>query len=261
MYLRHARRNPIALLALLSVVSVVSAGCGTAAAKLRAVESPIDIDTSSVLADPDQPTLTVLYPWGATSRMLMQYQAKEPCRSRHKEEDVRGIPAPGFFVKYGDEKYELKNVHYHAPSEHKIDKTSAEVEAHLVHQNAKGDYLVLAVHLDTSATAQSGEHDKLIDSAPPVEICPPDPPMLPVRNNIALRGLLPADVSAYRYVGSLTTKREGEYHSPVQWLIMKQRMSLTTASQAKLHAIWPGAAFPHGNSKPVTKAAPKVYVK
>src|SRR3974390_538420 len=64
--------------------------------------------------------------------------------------------APGSFVSIGDAKYELKQFHFHRPSEEKINGKSYEMSVHLVHTDTKGNLAVVAVLL------QEGEDNPLV---------------------------------------------------------------------------------------------------
>ncbi|GII91863.1 carbonic anhydrase family protein [Sinosporangium siamense] len=261
MFISHAR---LAAATLLTMISVVSSGCLTSSTRTvveAPVESPIDINTSAVVVDLAQPDLVIHYDPHLRSRVLMKYNNLEPCQKRSREEDVRGLVAGGSFITYGQVRYELLNVHYHTPSEHTVDDESTEMEVHLVHQSSMGDYLALAVHLTVSSTPVPSEHDRLLTSTPPTETCPPEVPQMSVRRDIALRELLPANLTAFRYLGSLTTRLCGAYLRPVQWIVFKERMTIQASTHAAYSAIWPEPHFPHGNSKPVTVAKPDIREK
>jgi carbonic anhydrase len=48
-------------------------------------------------------------------------------------------------LQIGDDRYELVQYHFHAPSEHAVNGRLADVEAHFVHQNAEGATVVVGV--------------------------------------------------------------------------------------------------------------------
>ena len=59
-----------------------------------------------------------------------------------------GRPAGSFQSASGNDDYRLLQFHFHAPSEHTINGKSADMELHLVHQNAMGDLAVVGVLLN-----------------------------------------------------------------------------------------------------------------
>jgi carbonic anhydrase len=65
------------------------------------------------------------------------------------------VPQPaggGGTLVVGDRNYRLVQWHIHAPSEHVIDGHRADVEIHLVHENAQGQNAVVAIFADTVAS-------------------------------------------------------------------------------------------------------------
>lgn len=118
---------------------------------------------------------------------------------------------PGNTVTAGEQVYELKQFHFHSPSEHTVEGRSFPMEVHLVHQNSNGDILVIAVLLDKGRTNRTikelwrrmpdheGEENSL--------------------RRIDVYQILPQTHEYYRYNGSLTTPpcTEG-----VRWMVMKE---------------------------------------
>lgn len=132
--------------------------------------------------------------------------------------------------------YELKQFHFHAPSENLIQGKSYPLEAHLVHANAKGELAVVAVMFEVAqpnpTLTEAWAH--LPTKAGEREV---------LKTPLAAEPLLPADRGYYSFTGSLTTPpcTEG-----VRWLVMKQPMTL---SQAQLDAF--KAVMHHANNRPV----------
>jgi carbonic anhydrase len=95
--------------------------------------------------------------------------------------------------------YKLKQFHFHSPSEHAINGHRAAFETHFVHQNAKGEYLVLGV------MSEVGAADPML--APLWAYLPSDPgsPLNVPDLLINPRDLMPSQESFYAYAGSLTT--------------------------------------------------------
>ena len=68
--------------------------------------------------------------------------------------------APGSFITVGDKRYQLKQFHFHHPSEERIDGKGFAMVAHLVHASDDGKLAVVAVLLD-AGSRQPGDRDAL----------------------------------------------------------------------------------------------------
>ena len=64
--------------------------------------------------------------------------------------------APGSFIRIGDKRYELKQFHFHHPSEETIKGKRFPIEAHLVHSDAGGHLAVVSVLLEEGSANPSG---------------------------------------------------------------------------------------------------------
>ena len=132
--------------------------------------------------------------------------------------------------------YQMKQVHFHAPSENRIHDKSFPLEAHFVHSDSKGNLTVIGVMFKEGA-ANLGLA-KLWAQIPNKE----DEPVV-LKNRVIPSELMPENRSYYRYSGSLTTPpcTEG-----VRWIIMKTPM---TASKEQIEAF--KHAINHSNNRPV----------
>jgi len=124
--------------------------------------------------------------------------------------------------------YKLLQFHFHALSEHTVKGEHADMEMHLVHQNADGGLAVVGVLINKGAEnpayapvwnhlpAEEGEPETISDET------------------VNVNDLLPADRSYYRYNGSLTTPpcTEG-----VKWLMMTNPVELSEAQVAAFDAV------------------------
>lgn len=144
--------------------------------------------------------------------------------------------APGSTLELDGMHFELKQFHFHAPSENLIEGHSYPLEGHLVHANDQGELAVVAVMFEPgkangalsqvwqSLPAKAGEHHQLKEA-------------------VSAEPLLPAKRDYYRFSGSLTTPPCSE---GVRWLVMKEPVQV---SQAQIDAF--KAAMHHPNNRPV----------
>lgn len=117
--------------------------------------------------------------------------------------------------------YNLIQVHFHAPSENTLDDEFFPMEGHLVHQAADKSLAVIGVFYKASESAKENAELQKIWGAIPEKtgvekaaegIEPLD-----------AYGLMPADRSYYRFVGSLTTPPCSE---GVTWTVLKEVVEL-----------------------------------
>jgi carbonic anhydrase len=120
----------------------------------------------------------------------------------------------GSAVVDGDE-FELAQFHFHAPSEHTVDGVHSPVEAHFVHKDADGNLAVIGVMI-----IEGPPHpmfDEIIANVPAAG------EEVPLPSQVDARTLMPANLMAYRYSGSLTTPPCSEgvtwsvLHEPITW--------------------------------------------
>ena len=133
-------------------------------------------------------------------------------------------------------RYELKQFHFHTPSENHIAGKEFPMEVHLVHADRSGRLAVVAVMM------QAGAENPTLAAAWP---------SMPERANsrvhlaerISASGLLPTDHDYYRFTGSLTTPpcTEG-----VAWVVMKHPVT-ASAEQIRRFA----EVMHHPNNRPI----------
>ncbi|ETB81847.1 carbonic anhydrase, partial [Salmonella enterica subsp. enterica serovar Cerro str. CFSAN001690] len=131
--------------------------------------------------------------------------------------------APGSTLELDGMRFELKQFHFHAPSENLIEGKSYPLEGHLVHANDRGELAVVAVMFEPGRAnaalslawqvlpAKAGESHGL-------------------KEPVSAEQLLPAKRDYYRFSGSLTTPPCSE---GVRWLVMKEPVQV---SQAQIDA-------------------------
>ncbi|MFN5169890.1 MAG: carbonic anhydrase [Cyclobacteriaceae bacterium] len=114
--------------------------------------------------------------------------------------------------------YNLKQFHFHTPSEHTIDGQHAPMEMHMVHQAEDGTLAVVGI-LFQEGTVPNPNFEKIIANLPNAK----GESKHITDVNLELKVHLPADNYAYHYVGSLTTPPCSE---GVQWLVLRDPVRL-----------------------------------
>lgn len=141
----------------------------------------------------------------------------------------------GSSISVDDKRYDLKQFHFHAPSEHSSDGVEHAAELHLVHAAEDDSLAVVGLFVDigpeNTSLAEVWEHlpeesgparstDAIVDAA----------------------DLLPPDQRTFRYSGSLTTPPCSE---DVDWLMMIEPINISDAQLAAFTEIM------EGNDRPV----------
>jgi len=136
----------------------------------------------------------------------------------------------------GQGTYQLKQFHFHTPSEHTVGGKPFPMEAHFVHQSSAGGFAVVSVLFNEGEANQNLA--TLIANFPQKK---GDSHFLP-EVRLDLRTHLPASNAAYYYSGSFTTPPCTEN---VEWLVFQTPL---TASAAQLEAF---AGRLNHNNRPV----------
>jgi len=175
-------------------------------------QSPVDL---SRIVEAEQPPVTFHYD-------------STPLTVTNNGHSVQVDYAPGSYIEVGNHRFELKQFHFHSPSEHEVAGHDYPMEGHLVHADEKGNLAVIGVlyeeggenevirsvwdHMPTEAG-----HEEMIDGV-----------------MVNADGLLPEARSFYRYNGSLTTPpcTEG-----VTWMVMKQPVRVSRQEVEQFHAL------------------------
>lgn len=122
---------------------------------------------------------------------------------------------------FGDKSFNLKQFHFHTPSEHTVDGQHTPMEMHMVHQHEDGSLAVVGV-LFQEGTTPNPNFEKIIANLPNAK----GESKHIADANLELKVHLPNDNYAYHYVGSLTTPPCSE---GVQWLVLRDPVLLTKA--------------------------------
>jgi carbonic anhydrase len=143
--------------------------------------------------------------------------------------------SPGSSIRVGDVQYQLKQFHFHRPSEGKIHGRTYDMEAHLVHADEAGHLAVVAVLLEQGSESplvrelwkdipKEKEKEELLET---------------VRINAA--DLLPEDRGYYTFEGSLTTPPCSEN---VTWFVLKQPFHVSAGEIAEFSKLYRQDARP-----------------
>lgn len=131
--------------------------------------------------------------------------------------------------------FELKQFHFHVPSENQLHGKSFPMEAHLVHADKDGNLAVVAVLIK-----EGGANEAL---AKAWQQMPEEGQTLTLDSDISPLEILPANRDYYRFNGSLTTPPCSE---GVRWIVMKHNISASKQQIDQfLHQLG------HHNNRPV----------
>ncbi|MBF0609725.1 MAG: hypothetical protein G8345_06470 [Magnetococcales bacterium] len=152
---------------------------------------------------------------------------------------IKVIYEPGSTVKYGDRRYELTQFQFHTPSEHTLGGRTYPMEIQFLHRAVDGKLLQLAVFATEGEQAVNGTVDALF-SALPMKVD------MELIGNFYLNAadLLPRELTAFFYVGSLTTPpcTEG-----VAWFVYKEPLHLPAGLISRM------ASLLGRNTRPIQK--------
>ncbi|WP_159737249.1 carbonic anhydrase [Vibrio atypicus] len=119
-------------------------------------------------------------------------------------------------LKVDGKAFQLKQFHFHTPSENHVDGKEYPLEAHFVHADEQGNLAVVAVFFKLGES--NSTLAKLLQNIPSKD------------QNIAIKvpfdadALIPSDKEYYRFSGSLTTPPCSE---GVRWLVLKDVQSIS----------------------------------
>ncbi|WP_194768449.1 carbonic anhydrase [Tamlana sp. I1] len=130
----------------------------------------------------------------------------------------------GDYINYKNERYCLKQIHFHEPSEHKIDGVTYPIEIHFVHTNTSGEITVLAL---LGKEGKESELFEFLESFLPLKAGAKKE----IHQEIDLSSLKLENRHYYSYGGSLTTPPCSE---SVNWIVFKEPIILSVDEVLKL---------------------------
>ncbi len=152
---------------------------------------------------------------------------------------------PGNTFKIDGDTFELKQFHFHSPSENHINGQSFPLEAHFVNLDKKGNIAVIAVMF------KEGKANKALE-----KVWAKIPGKEGESNTLKLAGIanaiMPKNKHYYRFNGSLTTPpcTEG-----VRWFVLKTPVTVSKEQVEKFHHL-----MHHNNNRPIQPMDARVVI-
>jgi carbonic anhydrase len=146
---------------------------------------------------------------------------------------IEVVYEPGSTIKIDGQEYELKQFHFHGPSEHQFKSNSYPMEVHLVHKNAEGKIAVVGIFMEVG---QANEFVETIWANIPEK---GENEISGVSINVS--ALPPKNQVYYYYEGSLTTPpcTEG-----VNWYVLKTPIQVSREQVARFYSFYNHNARP-----------------
>jgi carbonic anhydrase len=167
---------------------------------------------------------------------VLQFDYKpSPLRIVDNGHTIMVTYAAGSFLRVGDAQYQLKQFHFHRPSEERIHGKTHEMVLHLVHADATGQLAVVAVLLDQGKDnplirelwkdiPKDKDHEAFLEA---------------VQINAA--NALPSERGYFTFEGSLTTPPCSE---SVTWFVLKQPVAISADEIAQFSKLYRQDARP-----------------
>jgi carbonic anhydrase len=176
-------------------------------------QSPIDITSPQASGHP-----VWAAEYGTTNLRIAHHQQVEDILDNGHT--IQVDYSEGSVLTIGEETFELKQFHFHTPSENTVNGSHYPMEMHMVHQSAGGGLAVYGVFFE------AGEHH------PGFDLLTAHLPSRPGEKHdlkdveLDLNALLPTSHNAYHFSGSLTTPPCSE---GVQWLVAVEPVAMSEA--------------------------------
>jgi len=195
-----------------------------ATCKLGGSQSPINISKDVIVATTGLEPIDFHY----------VTKANEVINNGHS---IQVNVASGSYIKIDGKEFELKQFHFHTPSENQIEGENFPLEAHFVHAAKDGSLAVVALMFEDG---KSNEIIEKVWSKMPKEAN--KSAKIELSANM-INQLLPTDKKYYRFDGSLTTPPCSE---GVRWFVLKDYATISKEEVAEfLHTMH------HPNNRPV----------
>ncbi len=176
-------------------------------------------------------------------KVLQKFPAKDIVNNGHT---VQANFKVGNILAVDNMSFQMKQVHFHAPSENTIKGKSFPLEAHFVHADAKGNLAVIGVMFKEG---KANEGLSKLWKQIPNDIDKP----VALKSRVLASEMTPENRDYYRFSGSLTTPPCSE---GVRWLLIKTPL---TASKEQIEAF--ESVLKHHNNRPVQPLNGRVIVE
>jgi carbonic anhydrase len=141
----------------------------------------------------------------------------------------------GSYAVIGGLRYELKQFHFHSPSEHLVENRPYQMEVHFVHVNDKGELAVIGAFINPGKVHTG--YQTVWDYMP----VKAKEPIKPYNVTLDLRRLLPTMLTAFHYPGSLTTPPCSE---KVNWNVLHATLKFSQEQIDRFKLKYPMNARP-----------------
>ncbi len=156
-------------------------------------QSPINLTSTTISQD---------------TTLTLHYQ-ESPLATKRVLEKVKNLINPGNYVLLNEQRYDLFQIHTHAPSEHTINGKIFPSTIHFVHKNKTGELLVVGILIEEGQeNAEIGKMISYMDGSNSI----------PKGTQLSVNNLVPNSPNFYHYMGSLTTPPCSEN---VKWFVIK----------------------------------------
>ncbi|WP_017315707.1 carbonic anhydrase [Mastigocladopsis repens] len=190
-------------------------------------QSPININTKEI----------VRTPWNGT--LQFQYSCPDlKLKNTGREIEIECCDRSNKLV-IAQQEYELKEFHFHTPSEHAVDLHAYPVEIHLVHEKVGNPSKLVVVAVFINQGEENSFLELIASNLPEQPGCE-----IKVSNSdVSVLNLLPKTHGLYYYSGSLTTPPCSEN---VHWIVFKETVFASVSQISRLSSV-----FPFFNTRPV----------
>lgn len=183
---------------------------------------------------------------GVEKAQLQSRYHETPIQIIHNRHTIMLRYAPGSYLEWEKEKFELIQFHFHSPSEHLENGAAHPMELHFVHKSVDHEYVVVAVFARIGKENQTIQ--KLWDRIP-MEI---DREKVDSGEKISAADIIPHTKKYLHYTGSLTTPPCTEN---VTWLLAEEPIEISRAQLEYFRRF-----IPH-NARPAQKLHHRVIVE
>lgn len=188
-------------------------------------QSPIDLDDDKAVDAPVNKAVTIDYK-PVTAELV------------NNGHTIQANVSAGSEIVIDGTSYDLKQFHFHLPSEHTEDGEHADMELHFVHADKGGALAVVGVLMDDEDDAKSGgsAFADLFAKLPAEEGATEK-----ITKAFDLTAFLPGDRDQYQYEGSLTTPPCAE---GVKWTVLKEEVPVSEGEVAAYKELFPKSNRP-----------------